>query len=176
MHRCLLVVLLGLLGSGCAANRSAAPPGPAPSSPARPDLSALIQAVFTRPPEAATLPILDHLPPPDRVQRDTIRNLHVPSQIDTLRTYHYDGLVFTVYVTPEKMLMRDIRVTGPAYTSPEGLQVGQSRSDVEARLGPPDRHEGGTFVYEREQAIPHLLRIRFREDTVEALEWLFYID
>lgn len=178
MRLCSLL-LLGLatfLASGCAGNRSTPAPDPSLPEPAPLSVAELVNAVLTQPPEADTLAVLDRLPPPNQVTVDTVQNIHVPSQIDTLRTYRYDGLAFTVYFAPEKELMRDIRVTSPAYASPEGLQVGDARAEVEATLGPPDERDGDAYVYELTQTVPNLLRVEFQNDTVAALEWLFYID
>lgn len=128
-------------------------------------------------------PFLESLPPPRTVRAEAEENRHVMGQIDTVRTYVYDGLTIEAYeVTGGRTLVRHVEVTSAAYETAEGLSVGDTRSDVEAVLGPPVRDEGGTVAYETgEDPTPTTVEVRYRSgeggvQRVASIEWSPYLD
>lgn len=141
-------------------------------------LPELLAAGFDPPAGAGSLAVLDRLAPPLRVEAEAVPNRHVRGQMDTLRTYVYDGLRFRVYAVSgsNKEILQGVTVTGRAYTTRDGLRVGNHRTEVEAALGPPARMEDRTAVYEFGEAAPTRLRVDYRSDVVEQLEWSFYVD
>lgn len=141
-------------------------------------LPELLAAGFDPPPGVDSLAMLDRLAPPLRVEAEAVPNRHVRGQMDTLRTYVYDGLRFHVYAVSgsNKEILQGVTVTGSAYTTRDGLRVGSHRTEVEVALGPPARMEDRTAVYEFGQAAPTRLRIDYHSDVVERLEWSFYVD
>lgn len=123
---------------------------------------------------------LDRLGPPDSITTAPQPNRHVPGQMDTLRTYFYDGVRLTVYdvTNSADQFVTTMQVTGPAYTTDDSLHVGSSRSEVENTLGAPDRQDGDEYIYELGEpvAAPNLLRLTVEADTVQRMTWSFYVD
>lgn len=142
------------------------------------ELAALVEARLNPEPGTERLSLLDSLAPPLRVETEPTENRHVPDQIDTLRTLHYDGLRLTLYdvSASESTILTEIEVTGGQYALREGLRVGDTRENTEDALGPPDERENGTYVYEYSNGAPHYLRLYFSGDTVSEIEWSFYYD
>lgn len=182
--------LLGLVGgvlilaAVCMSCRQEAGPDqqPAPSEaesgPLAVPLSDLVGAAMDRPAGQDSLAVLDRLGEPLRIEAEPHENRHEPGQVDTLRTFHYTGLQFTVYdVTGSaKEIMQDITVTDSVYTTEEGVRVGMHRQQVRAALGAPDHTEETTFVYNLSEVTPNQLRVLFEEGKVTRLEWNFYVD
>lgn len=123
---------------------------------------------------------LDRLGPPDSITTAPQPNRHVPGQMDTLRTYFYDGVRLTVYdvTNSADQFVTTMQVTGPAYVTQDSLHVGSSRSEVENTLGAPDRQDGDEYIYELGEpvAAPNLLRLTVEADTVQRMTWSFYVD
>jgi hypothetical protein len=140
-------------------------------------LSDLVEAGLTRAPGQEGLPVLDRLDDPERIDVEPIENRHVPGQIDTLRTWIYDGLQFMVYdvSVSERVLMESIEVTSPDYATADGVRVGSSRSEVETRLGQPDERREDAYVYRLTEPAPNRLVVHFDQDEVSRLAWGFYI-
>ena len=124
--------------------------------------------------------VLDRLNPPLRVEEEPIENRHVPGQVDTLRTYFYEGLRFTVYDVSAsgKKLLQNLTVTSDAYPAPQGVRVGMTRQEITQRLGTPVRQEDGVYIYHLgDGPIPNpILSVHFENDTVSTLKWSFYVD
>lgn len=148
-----------------------------PASPAQPvDLPAIL-AADERAPGVDTLAVIDQLPEPQRVEEKTRENRHMPGAVDTLRTYHYDGLTFTVvFAANDKELLQEVRVTGEGYETEQGLRVGLPRAEVQQMLGQSTRTEDGVAVYEMGDEATDVLRVRYQNDRVAELAWNFYID
>lgn len=142
------------------------------------DLAALVEARLNPEPGTERLSLLDSLAPPLQVETEPTENRHVPDQIDTLRTLHYDGLSLTLYdvSASESTILTEIEVTDGQYALREGLRVGDTRENAEDALGPPDERENGTYVYEYSNGASHYLRLYFSGDTVSKIEWSFYYD
>jgi hypothetical protein len=119
---------------------------------------------------------------PVRAETEAIPNRHVPGQVDTLRTLHYDGLALEFYeVTGGPTFLQTVTVTGGVYETAEGLGVGSTRGEVEAvythstSAEPTD--EGNVVTYERADGpAPLTLEVRYVGDDVAAMTWRFYVD
>lgn len=175
------VVGVAVLWAGCSGGADTSRPSASPEvEPGRPgvSLSALVDAATNRPPGQDSLAVLDRLSTPLRVETEPRGNRHNPSQIDTLRTFYYRGLQFTVYdVTGDaKEIMQDIAVTDSVYTTEEGVRVGMSQDQVRSALGEPDEVENGTFVYHLSEVTPSQFRVVFEGDRVTRMEWDLYVD
>lgn len=170
-----VVSLIVLLWMGCGENASESI-----DREKRPGVSlpSLVEAGIDRPPGTETLEVLDRLPSPLRIEKEPQENRHVPNQVDTLRTYYYRGLEFTVYdvAGDPKEIMKDITVVDSTYETEEGLRVGLSRDRVRSVLGPPDRIGGDTHVYRLATPTPNHLHVTFSDNRVSRLEWSFYVD
>lgn len=140
-------------------------------------LADLVGAATDRAPGQAALPVLDRLNNPIRVEAEPRPNRHIPDQVDTLRTYHYTGLQFTVYdVTGSaKEIMQCIVVTDSAYATEAGVRVGMSPQQMRAALGAPDENTAEAYVYTLSGVAPSQLRIAFEEGAATRLEWSFYV-
>lgn len=179
----IIAVLLVLSVASMSCRRGAAPDPPSASPEAesgRPNvsLSALIDAAMERPPGRDSLAVLDRLGEPIRIQTEPRKNRHDPRQVDTLRTFRYAGLQFTVYdvVGSAKEIMQGIIVTDSTYTTGEGVHVGMRRQQIRMALGAPDQITGSTFVYHLSEVTPSELRVALEEGRATRLEWDFYVD
>lgn len=189
----LLVLALLLSLAACEASENVPTPGaPLPDSTATTDPDALDGADDDAAPaggpglalpalvDAAGDPaLLGRLAPPQRTEATPQPNRHDPSQTDTLRTLHYDGLQLTVYdvAGSERTLLQSIEVTSAAYATDAGLRVGSTRADVAAALGAPERTEDGAAVYTVGSGpTPPALHVRYAGDAVERLTYHFYVD
>ena len=172
-------VLFGLsvLLLGC--RRGAVPASEeAPSGRPGVPLADLVDAAMERAPGQDSLTVLDRLNPPLRIEAVPRPNRHIPGQIDTLRTFHYAGLQFTVYDVSgsAKEIMQRIVVTDSAYTTEAGVHVGMRPQQVRVALGAPSEVTDGTFVYELSRVTPNQLRVVFGAGRATRLEWDFYVD
>lgn len=185
--RVVLLTLVLMVVAGCngAANEpvreapgpptTEAPDAEAPASPAV-ELPALLAAT-DRAPGVDTLAVIDRLPEPQRVEEDVRENRHLRDAVDTVRTYHYEELAFTVvHAANGKELLQEVHVTGEDYVTDNGLQVGLLRAEVEHILGQPARTEEGAVVYEVGEPTPDVVRVRYENDRVDAMTWSFYVD
>jgi len=132
-------------------------------------------------PALDTPALLARLDEPRRIETEAVENRHVPGQVDTLRTYVYDGLALTVYdVAGGGALLQEVRVTDEGYTTAGGLGVGSRREAIEAAYPNSVGAEGGTVTYERaaspDDPTPETLRVRYDGDRAAELVWSFYVD
>jgi hypothetical protein len=126
--------------------------------------------------------LIARLNAPRRAEAEAFPNRHVPEQVDTLRTLHYDGLTLEFYeVTGGPAFLQTVDVTGGVYETAEGLGVGSTREEVEAvythstSAEPTD--EGHVVTYERADGpAPLTLEVRYVGDEVAAMTWRFYVD
>jgi hypothetical protein len=140
-------------------------------------LQTLIDTNLTTPPDMEHSPVLEQLAPPLFEQHIFYPNHHVPGQMDTIRVLHYDGLVLTIYEVSHsnKAFIIYLKVTLPYYQTAEGLQVGDTRAEVEAILGAPDTSKNYSSSYDLSDAGGKLL-VTYRDNRVSGLEWQFYWD
>lgn len=94
---------------------------------------------------------------------------------DTMRTLVYPGLELGLH---ERTGSRDIRLThfmltDPRYTSPEGLRVGYSESQVLGMLGVPTRRETTELIYKKTHPSNCLLVVFLEQRTVSRMVWQF---
>lgn len=175
------IVLVGLVlvwaGCGQEASESSSPQADRKGRPGV-SLDALIEAGIDRPPGTDSLPVLDRLRPPLRIEREPHENRHVRGQVDTLRTYVYRGMKFTVYEVAgaSKEIMESLTVVDSRYETEKGLRVGLSREESEVLLDSPDQAQGDTLVYELGSPVPNFLRVSFEKNRISRLEWSFYVD
>jgi|GEM_PF-3067339 len=129
-------------------------------------------------PDQQRLPLLDRLPPPERLIVRRVPNPHDPEQIDRVVTRRYPGLELIIYEAgpARRELPLRLRVTAPRYRTAEGLRVGSSLAEVRAIMGAPAYREGPELVYVLGEPTPDLLRVRVERGRVTALTWDFYID
>ena len=182
MPRLLTFLLAGCLLAACAEPATDAPAEPPAAEAPAPEtsdgapslpLAEILEAARSGDDAA----LLKRLAPPARVEATPTENRHTPGQMDTVRTYHYDGLTITAYhVAGGGTLIQQVEVTGGDYRTAGGLGPGSSRADVEAALGPPPVCEGDVYEYDLGEVTPHPLRITFAGDAVASLRWGFYVD
>lgn len=110
-------------------------------------------------------------------------NRHVQGQVDTVRTYVYDGMVIETYeVTGGPTFIQRVTATGTGYGTASGVAVGALRSDVEAALGPPVQEDAGVVVYETgDRATPTTVTVRYEPDErgrprAFEITWRPYLD
>lgn len=122
-------------------------------------------------------PVVDRLREPRVRTAEAVENRHVPGQIDTVRTWAYDGLTLEVYETaPGRALLRRLTVTTAEYGTSDGLAVGESRADLESVLGPPAPSGGDEVQYRTDAELPTTIAVTYTpdEDDVERasqIEW-----
>ena len=144
-------------------------------------LPGMIVSLTDLDPALDTPALLARLDEPRRIETEAVENRHVPGQVDTLRTYVYDGLALTVYdVAGGGALLQEVRVTDEGYTTAGGLGVGSRREAIEAAYPNSVGAEGGTVTYERaaspDDPTPETLRVRYDGDRAAELVWSFYVD
>ena len=150
---------------------------PQASNPLGVDVETLLENAGNRDSETGQLSILDRLNEPKRVSAESRPNRHVPGQIDTLRTLHYDDVQIAVYeVSGGKEILQSVTVTGPSLIAPRGVEVGAGRPAVVDELGEPDEQDGEEYVYLDDGPMPTRFHIQFEGDTVRRMEWRFPID
>lgn len=173
--RVVTLIALAAVAVGC--RQGATPTSEEARRPVVP-LADLVGAATDRSSGQDALPVLDRLNDPIRVETEPRPNRHIPDQVDTLRTFHYAGLQFTVYdVTGSaKEIMQHIVVTDSTYTTDAGVHVGMSPPQVRAALGLPDENTAEAFVYNLSEVTPSQLHIAFEEGVATRLEWSFYVD
>lgn len=171
-HAVVLVPLFVLAACGSTEETTA------PSGTADVTLDDLLEAGARTDADAALPAVLQRLGPPQRVHRHPVENEHVAGQIDTIRTYTYDGLRLRTYdvAASSKVLLIGLVVTNGRYQTEDGLRVGTSREAVEARRGEPSDVRDDTYVYQLSEVAPDWLYVRFEDDTVAELEWDLYYD
>lgn len=140
-------------------------------------LDALIDEAFARDPETGSLYVLDRLNEPLRNTALPVKNVHVPGQTDSLRTYFFDGLALTVYeVDGGKEILRQIITSEERYSTRDGIRVGMSARDLESILGEPMERKGDALVFDLGGEMPTLLFAEITDDVVRRLEWRFPLD
>ncbi|HLT46257.1 MAG TPA: hypothetical protein VK002_03440 [Rubricoccaceae bacterium] len=190
-------VLAGLLALACAGSPSEDAPASEPLPPVGnppmggPDTTATDPDTTAVGPGVPLAEILDEagddaallarLAAPRRIEAEPFPNRHVPGQVDTLRTYVYDGLTLEFYeIATGGVLLQTVEVTGGVYETAEGLGVGSTRDEVEAVYTHSVGAEGGTVTYERpgtpERPNPPQVEVRYDGDHVAAMTWRFYVD
>ena len=163
-----------LSGAPAEETETSTPPGAPPARPGVP-LADLLA------PGADARALLARLDPPRRTNVEAVANRHVPGQVDTVRTLFYDGLRLEVYeVSGSGAFVQEVEVTGPGYTTAEGVGLGTSRDAVEAAYGPALHTEGDATTYQigtgADDPAPTMLTVRFKGNVVAALEWALYVD
>lgn len=140
-------------------------------------LSALLDGVRRRPETPPQLPVLDRLNEPRSVDERPHENIHEPGRIDTVRTYHYDGLQLTFYTGADegKQIVTDLRVSEPGYETAEGIHVGTSHDSLLSARGEPNSVEGDTLSYQLNEAGSQF-RAVVRDSTVRTMIWDYYFD
>jgi hypothetical protein len=113
---------------------------------------------------------------PHSVLETPFTNLHDDRQIDTLRSFVYDGLQLDTYqvsATGKEFLLQ-LAVDKNGFMSSFGVHIGSSRHDVRSLLGEPDWTEDQTLVYVVGDDTPDQLVLWFEGDTVSRIAWQFY--
>lgn len=140
-------------------------------------LQTILDQAYSRDPQTEQLTILERLNDPQAIDREPRENRHVPNQIDTLKTYRYEGLHLRVYdVTDGKEILERVTVTSGAYETEDGLSVGITRSELELQRGEPDQRREDTYIYDLGGELPTMLHVALSGDTVSRLEWRYPVD
>ena len=120
---------------------------------------------------------------PREVRTEATENRYVADQVDTVRTYVYDGLELELYdVTDGPAFVRRLAITGGDYGTSDGLSVGTPRDEMEATLGPPIDETGGTVTYTTgAEPTPTLVEVLYEADAdgvarASEIVWLPYVD
>ncbi|MFW5973121.1 MAG: hypothetical protein ACOCTG_03940 [Bacteroidota bacterium] len=144
----------------------------------------MVEQTLSPAPDRPYPPFLDRLNEPERVETEVVENRHVPGQMDTVRTYIYDGLEIEVYdrSQDERKLVRRIELLEPGFDHGLEFDVGDQEMDVRQAMGEPEEAENGELRFRLTQnaddpvSAPNHLHVRLRNDRVDALRWSFYVD
>lgn len=119
--------------------------------------------------------IVRRLGPPERSDRQSVRNRHVEDRRDTVYRLVYPGLRIWIYHASYKDRQFLTRVElGPDGPSPAGpLHFGQSPESVQRLLGEPLERSGERLVYGRP---PNRVHLDFRRGRLHRVTWDFYVD
>ena len=174
--------LLALCLALVACQPEEADPPPAPEEPVslavRPGVG-LDRILAPRDDDAA---LLARLRPARSASARPVANEYVAGQVDSVRTYVYDGLVLDAYeVSGGRSFVQRVAVTGGDYGTADGLAVGETRADLEAVLGAPARG-GRVSTYDTGSGpTPTLVEVTYEPDesgvdrAVEVV-WRPYLD
>lgn len=114
---------------------------------------------------------------PERVEREPTPNRHVPGQIDTVLTVHYDGARFRVHqVAGGRALIEHAEVTEPRFLRWPRPTIGTPADSVAAWWGEPLRREDGALVYEDPGPTSMPLTLHTRGGLIVRIERAFYVD
>lgn len=194
----LTLMLVASLSAGCAReDDNGAPPDDraaenTPSDEAqraeqnRPGVSAreMIDQALNPRREEPRHPFLDDLRQPARLEREAVENRHVQGQIDTIRTYYYEGLRLRVYDPSDGggEIVTDVRIDSPGYDHPLDFDIGAPRAKVRESLGEPEEVRDSDLRYligddeDAPAAAPNYLDVRIADGRVSRLTWRFYYD
>lgn len=151
----------------------AAPPQtpPAPSA----SLHLLIDDTLTAPSSAATERLLADLGVPLRSERHPVAELHDPSGSDRVRILIYRGVRAVVLEAEDlgRDFLIELEVTSGAHTTPEGIGIGSSRSEVVAAFGErlALRGDGLELIL---TLAGDTLSFEFADERVVRMVWRFY--
>lgn len=123
--------------------------------------------------------VLDRVSEPDRVSTIEVRNRHDRTRTDTLTTWSYDGVSFTIHrsSTTGRERMQRVEVTGADHRTADGLRVGMTREAVVGIRGQPTATGVDADIYRLPGPYPGQLRIGYDDDLlVSRLTWVFSID
>ncbi len=120
------------------------------------------------------------LGPPLSMRSKDVSNKHEPSQIDRIKTFNYKGLVVSIYdvVIYKKEILLSVRMTK---NRPGVLPVliGKDEKSIKTKYGNPDRVERHIHEYvlaDYEDTGIDRICIEFRNSSVVAVEWNYYVD
>lgn len=154
-----------LVVSACGGSRSATS-----SMASTSDVNTFLQRVLETTPRLTYDDLVAQLGVPVREQAEAIDRPGAVQQ-DSLRTLIYYGL--EVMLDERTSQLTRLALTGPRFTSPEGLRVGYAESQILSTLGRPTRQETTFLVYEKERPRPCVLMVILERDTVSRMEWRF---
>jgi len=108
---------------------------------------------------------VDRLREPRSRDVEAVPNRHVPGEVDTLRTWRYDGLTLELHEAYDgKVLLRRLDVTSGTYGTTDGLSVGETRADLESVLGAPAETEGDIVSYRTDGELPTTIDVTYERD------------
>ena len=154
----LIILLAALLLTACGqqdpGTLTHAAPDSAPAS-AQLDVPALLDAMLDPAEPGHTARFLDTLPAPDHLSDVSVRNLHKPSQLDTLQTWTYPGVELEVYINngTGAEFIKSVRVEREGVDF-SGLHVGMPLTAAHGALG------HATKLFEQGTSETHLLTPR----------------
>ncbi len=127
--------------------------------------------------------VLADLRAPRSVHVEPTPNDFVDSQMDTVRTYIYDGLQIEAYEVAEgRTFIRRIDVIGGDYGTASGLALGETRVQIERVLGIPFQEDGNVAAYQTgDELTPLTVEVEYEEDIdgtqrATAISWIPYLD
>ncbi|WP_420454537.1 hypothetical protein [Rubrivirga sp.] len=121
--------------------------------------------------------LVESLRPPRGQRAEPVANRHVAGQVDTVRTWAYDGLALEIYdVTGGPALVQRLTVTSGAYGTADGLAVGETRTALEETLGRAVSEADRVATYELDGALPTTVRVTYEPDRegvprASTIEW-----
>lgn len=163
---------------------SAAPPASRSSSPVLDDTALLPMssrfATHLMVPLGESSEEMRHrLGAPDSVIAVPVDNRHVPHQVDTVATLHWEGLEASFYrVTGGKELLEAIEVRNNRFLRGDGIRIGMPWEDARREAGPPDLVREGRYGYVCGacRGVPEPVWLVVEAGIVRALYFAFYVD
>jgi hypothetical protein len=128
-------------------------------------------------PELTVKEVLRRLPEAKVSRREPYPNRHIQGQIDTLVTIRSDSSIFKFYSMANKDLLQSATLKKAGVPFGSGLEVGMTTDEV-ARHIPAFQGQASipqSILIRAEQA-PTTLRLRFRRNRVEYIQYEGYVD
>ncbi|EMR01444.1 hypothetical protein [Cesiribacter andamanensis] len=128
-------------------------------------------------PELTVEGVLSRMPEAEVTRRQPQPNRHIPGQIDTLVTVKSDSSLFEFYSLAIKDMLQSATLRKPGVAMGSGLEVGMTTDEVARRI--PDlqqlRDMPQSLIIRAEQT-PVSLRLRFRHNRLEYMQYEGYVD
>jgi hypothetical protein len=127
--------------------------------------------------------IIDLLGEPKGSQEKSTPNTHNPDQMDAIEAIVYNDLQIYLYKinkSNENILILGVDVTGPGHTLKDGIQVGDSISEVTALLGEADQRNNqgdeSIDIYCDSFTGQNCLMFHHRNKIIKIIKYEAYVD
>lgn len=122
--------------------------------------------------------IIENLGRPTRVDTQVVANRHRPEVQDTIYTLIYDGLEARIYdaTSSDKEILTNLTLTHPRYEMRWNLGVGTSAQRVIRVLGRPNQRSENKLEYRAGEPAEDHLTFSLEGNSVQKIDWGFYVD
>lgn len=110
------------------------------------------------------------------IQKETVENRHVPSQIDTLYHIRNAADYFKVYKTPSENFLSEAQLKTNTFKTRHGFQVGMHKSYFLQEMRVYDVDTVPANVRLKSAVVNQYLDLRFKDDHLTKISFKGYVD